>query len=132
MKYLQKVTGLIILVIYSHLSVGQTKEVSKSDFLNKELKVIKLVINEKDLSDNLATVIITNYQWKEYNHDGKIIGVAKILKLTNTMLKVEWTQADNGASVGEVTLYNLSLVDDVIHFKIHFDGNNQGYFDVNK
>ena len=90
------------------------------------------MINDKDLSGSLGMVIITNDQWKEFDHDGRIIGVAKVLKLADTMVKIQWTQADNGASLGDVTLYNLSIVENKLQFKIHFDGSNRGYFEVDK
>lgn len=130
MKLSISIVSFIFVVIFSFPVYSQSSGPSKDDFLNKELNVTKLIINDKDLSENLAKVIVTNDQWIEYDHKGNIIGVAKMLKLTDESIKIKWTQADNGASVGDVTLSGLSRKGDVLNFSIQFDGKNQGYLEV--
>ena len=130
MKSSKEICLILGLVICNLVSFSQTT-VSQSDFINKELLVAKLVINEEDKSDNLAKITITKDQWVEYDHQDNIIGVAKILKVSDNMIKIEWKQADNGANVGDVTIYNVSIKDKKLHFNIHFDGSNKGYFEVN-
>ena len=109
---------------------AQHNELHTEDYINKELKVTKVSIDGEDQSDKLGMVKITDATWKEYDHEGILIGKANILKIADHKVKVEWEETKNGAIEGRVSSYHLSKVKGKIHFKIHHDGVHKGYFEV--
>ncbi|MDH5368362.1 MAG: hypothetical protein OEW67_15395 [Cyclobacteriaceae bacterium] len=102
----------------------------KNLILNKDLKIEKLVIKNEDLSYSLGSVNIREDVWLEYDRDGKEIGKANILEFTEDRIRIKWIFTENGADVGDITIYNYEMSDNKMVFNILFDNKEQGFFEA--
>lgn len=102
----------------------------KDLILNKDLKIEKLIVKNEDITFTLGSISISEEIWLEYDRNGKEIGKANIEEFTENQITIKWIFADNGADVGDVTIYNYEKNDGKIIFRILFDDEQQGFFEA--
>lgn len=129
-KHALLVLSLVGLLFGTFTAQAQRHALHIDDYVNKELKVTKVTIDGEDHSYKLGMVKITDSTWEEYDHEGILIGKASILKISDHIVKIEWTEAKNGAKKGGVSAYHISEKDSILHFKIHHDSVHKGFFEV--
>lgn len=121
-------TYLIILIIATTGVYAQSG--MKDLILNKDLKIEKLIVKNEDITFTLGSVSISEEIWLEYDRDGKEIGKANVEEFTENTIKIKWIFAENGADVGDVTIYNYEKNDGKMIFSILFDNKEQGFFEA--
>lgn len=102
----------------------------KDLILNKDLKIEKLIVKNEDITFTLGSVSISENIWLEYDRNGKEIGKANIEEFTENQIRIKWIFAENGADVGDVTVYNYEKNDGKMIFSILFDDKEQGFFEA--
>ena len=102
----------------------------KNLILNKDLKIEKLIVKNEDITFSLGTISISESIWLEYDRNGKEIGKANVEEFTENQIRIKWIFADNGADVGDVTVYNYEKNDGKMIFSILFDDKEQGFFEA--
>lgn len=102
----------------------------KNMILNSEMNISKVVIEGDDRSNKLETIRITDRQWSEYDKSGNVIGVASVVAINNKTIEIKWNMAENGADVGENTVYEYHILDDKVLFTIWKGKTQKGYFEA--
>jgi len=127
MKKSSLVFGIIILLTLTSVYAQKNK---KDLILNKALKIEKLIVKNEDITYSLGSVNISESVWIEYDRDGNEIGKANIQEFTDEQIKIKWIFANNGADVGDITVYKYEENDGKMIFNILFDNKEQGFFEA--
>ncbi|MDH5474348.1 MAG: hypothetical protein OEX22_01505 [Cyclobacteriaceae bacterium] len=117
-------------ILFFAVSSIYAQDSMKNLILNKDLKIEKLVIKNEDLSYSLGSVNIREDVWIEYDKNGKEIGKANVLEFTEDRIQIKWIFAENGADVGDITIYNYEKSNGKVVFNILFDDKEQGFFEA--
>ena len=118
----------LFLVVATISAYAQTS--LKELILNKDLKIEKLIVKNEDISYTLGSVSISEQFWHEFDRDGKEIGKASVQEFTDSKIRIKWIFSDNGADVGDVTIYSYEKSDGKMIFNIHYDDEEQGFFEA--
>jgi len=119
-----------VIIILLTVTNAYAQKSKKDLILNKALKIEKLIIKNEDITYSLGSINISETIWLEYDRDGNEIGKANIQEFTNEHIKIKWIFADNGADVGDVTVYKYDENDGKMIFNILFDDKEQGFFEA--
>jgi len=128
-----KAINLFLLTILAFWSCQSTKTPTgtapKEILIPNEVTISKLRVDHEDKTDHLGEIRITERQWSEYDREGNVIGVADVESVNNHTISIKWTMAENGADVGDRTIYEYHLLDDKVLFTIWYDKEQRGYFE---